>query len=177
MSEQEKGERFSGHLMASRHRVYGFIYSLTQNHQASEDLLQEVSTILWRKFDQFEEGTDFAVWAMSVGRYCVLNWRRKQARLPLSLEDDDLMRLADEAISVSCEHDDLREGLEDCLTKLPDKCVRILRARYNREERVPDIAARQGKSVRSIYLLLEKAHGLLMDCIERRLGRSVGGEG
>jgi len=163
--------------MASRHRVYGFIYSLTQNHQASEDLLQEVSTILWRKFDQFEEGTDFAVWAMSVGRYCVLNWRRKQARLPLSLEDDDLMRLADEAISVSCEHDDLREGLEDCLTKLPDKCVRILRARYNREERVPDIAARQGKSVRSIYLLLEKAHGLLMDCIERRLGRSVGGEG
>jgi len=101
VSEQDRGERFSSLLISSRHRVYGFIYSLTQNHQASEDILQEVSTILWRKFDQYEEGTDFAVWAMSVGRFCVLNWRRKQARLPLNLEDADLMRLADEAISVS----------------------------------------------------------------------------
>lgn len=47
--------------------------------------------VLWRKFDQFQEGTDFAVWAMSVARFCALNWRRKQARLPLPRDDEFLI--------------------------------------------------------------------------------------
>ena len=171
-AELEKGERFSAHLIESRHRVFGFIYSLTQNHQASEDLLQEVSTILWRKFDQFEEGTDFAVWAMSIARYCVLNWRRRQARLPLNLGDDELMKLADEAIAVTCENNDLQESLQSCLRNLPERLEAVLRARYHREKKVPEIAAREGKSVRSIYLLLEKAHAQLVNCIEKKLGRT-----
>ncbi len=70
--------------------------------------------ILWRKFDQFREGTDFAVWAMSVARYCSLNWRRKQARLPLPLEDEDLMRLADESVAVGCGLEDRRDDLQHC---------------------------------------------------------------
>ncbi|MGJ8695590.1 MAG: sigma-70 family RNA polymerase sigma factor [Verrucomicrobiaceae bacterium] len=171
MGETDRGELFSSLLMANRHRIYGFVYSLVQNHQAAEDLLQEVSTILWRKFEIFEEGTDFAVWAMSVGRFCVLNWRRKQARLPLSLDDDDLIRLADEAISVSCEFDDMRDGLQVCLGKLPKKCLKTLKSRYHKDQKVKEIAEKQGKSVRAVYLLLEKAHGMLVDCIEKSLGR------
>lgn len=127
--------------------------------------------ILWRKFDQFEEGTDFAVWAMAVARYCSLNWRRKQVRLPLPLEDNDLMRLADEAVSVGCQEDERQAVLRECITKLPEKAAGTLKARYHRGERVPDIAKRQGKSVRSIYLILEKAHGMLLDCVNRHMRR------
>lgn len=169
--EDGRGELFSQLLMANRHRIYGFIYSLLHKHQASEDLMQEVSMILWRKFDQFEEGTDFAAWAMSVARFCALNWRRKQARLPLPLEDDDLMKLADEAVAVGCEMEDRRDDLQHCLAKLPKRCQTVLGARYQDETPAQKIAEIQRISVRLVYLLLEKAHGLLLDCIHQRMGR------
>lgn len=166
-----RGELFSQLLMANRHRIYGFIYSLLHKHQASEDLMQEVSMILWRKFDQFEEGTDFAAWAMSVARFCALNWRRKQARLPLPLEDEDLMKLADEAVAVGCDMEDWRDDLQHCLAKLPKRCQMVLGARYQEDTSAQKIAEMQSISVRSVYLLLEKAHRLLLDCIHQRMGR------
>ncbi|MDP4624534.1 MAG: sigma-70 family RNA polymerase sigma factor [Akkermansiaceae bacterium] len=170
--DSDRGQLFSKLLIANRHRIYGFIYSLVQNHQGAEDLMQEVSMVLWRRFDQFEEGTDFAVWAFAVARYCTLNWRRKQARLPLALDDEDLMRLVDESMVVGCESSDLRDDLHHCLGKLPDKLRKILWARYQKEEGANDIAANQGLSVRSVYLFLEKAHSLLLGCMQRRMNRN-----
>ncbi|MGJ8724447.1 MAG: sigma-70 family RNA polymerase sigma factor [Roseibacillus sp.] len=165
----DRGALFSQLLIANRHRIYGFVYSLTHNHQGSEDLLQEVSMVLWRKFDQFEEGTDFAAWAMSVARFCALNWRRKQARLPLSLDDNELMALADEAVAVGCDFDDQRDDLVHCLGRLPQKCRQVVWARYQKDSPVTEIAKEQRMSIRSIYFLLEKAHGLLLDCIKNRM--------
>lgn len=172
VDNDERGELYSQLLIANRHRIYGFIYSLLQNHQSSEDLMQEVSMVLWRRFDQFEEGTDFAVWAFSVARYCSLNWRRKQARLPLPLEDEDLMRLVDESVSVGCEMADHRDELQHCLGKLPEKLRKILWSRYQKDERAIEIAEKQGLSVRSVYLFLEKAHSLLLGCIKQRMKRN-----
>lgn len=170
--ERGKGELYSQLLIANRHRIYGFIYSLLQNHEASEDLMQEVSVILWRKFDQFQEGTDFAVWAMSVARYCSLNWRRKQARLPLPLDDVDLIRLADESVAVGCELADRRDDLQHCLGRLPVKLRNIIWWRYQKDIGAQAIAGKLGISIRSVYLFLEKAHGLLLDCVRKRMGCS-----
>ena len=170
--DADRGQLFSQLLIANRHRIYGFIYSLVQNHQGAEDLMQEVSMVLWRRFDQFEEGTDFAVWAFAVARYCTLNWRRKQARLPLTLDDDDLMRLVDESVAVGCEMSDRRDDLQHCLGKLPEKLRKILWSRYQKEEGANDIAAKQGLSVRSVYLFLEKAHSLLLGCMQQRMNRN-----
>ncbi|MEM9079911.1 MAG: sigma-70 family RNA polymerase sigma factor [Verrucomicrobiota bacterium] len=168
----DRGELFSQLLMANRHRIYGFAYTLIHNHEQTEDLMQEVSTILWRKFDQFEEGTDFAAWAMSVARFCALNWRRKQARLPFNLDDDELMKLADDAAAIGCELEDRRDDLEFCLAKLPQKCRQAIWYRYQEDLPVKEIAGRQSMSVRSVYLLLEKAHGLLLDCMRGRMSRT-----
>ena len=80
-----------------------------------------------------------------------------------------LMRLADEAVSVGCQENERQAVLRECVTKLPDKLSGALKARYHRGERVPEIAKRHGKSVRSIYLMLERAHGLLLDCVNRHM--------
>ncbi|HCC20439.1 MAG TPA: hypothetical protein DEP88_04220 [Verrucomicrobiales bacterium] len=168
-----RGELYSTLLIKNRHRIYGFIYSMVHDHHASEDLFQDVSTILWEKFDRYVEGSDFAVWAMSIARFCILNWRRKQSRLALPLDDDVLIKLADESVKVSCEFDDLRGYLRDCCTIIPSQIMKVLHARYNRDEKVSSIAKRKNKSVRSIYLTLQKAHNMLLDCVERKMGRSL----
>ena len=55
---------------------FRFIYSLVRGRHSSEDVLKDVSVVLWKKFDSFEIGTDFGAWAMCVARFTVLNWRR-----------------------------------------------------------------------------------------------------
>ena len=56
-----------GELLAECHRdLFTFIYSLVQHHADAEDVYQQVAVVLWKKFDTFEIGTNFAAWATTV---------------------------------------------------------------------------------------------------------------
>ncbi len=172
---ESRGETFSRLLMAERRRILGFIQVLVQDRAAAEDVLQDVSAVLWTKFDQFEIGTDFAAWAMCVARLTVLNWRRKQARLPLALGDETLLLLADEAVAaLSVPDDERREALQECLSRLPETQRQLLRAHYERGEDVADIAQEAQRTARSIYLRLEKIHAALLDCMTHKRWLNAG---
>jgi RNA polymerase sigma-70 factor (ECF subfamily) len=164
-----RGERFSRLLVAHSHRIYGFIFALVHDHAATNDILQEVSAVLWRKFDRFDPGTDFGAWAMSVARLSVFEWRRAQKNFPLQLDDEQLSFLADEAMAVGCEFESRREALRGCMEKLAAGDRDLLAARYREEQSVQAIADRVHRTRMAIYKRLDKLHTLLLDCIARRL--------
>lgn len=164
----EKGEVFSRLLLSERKRILGFIHSLVQDRAAAEDVLQDVSVVLWKKFDSFEIGTDFGAWAMCVARLTVLNWRRKQKKVPVALSDETLQLLADDAVAqLSAPEDERRYSLKQCVQKLPKKERDLIRAYYEFGEEVASIAKREGRTARAIYLRLEKIHSLLLNCLQR----------
>jgi len=173
---ESRGESFSRLLMAERRRILGFIQVLVQDRSAAEDVLQDVSAVLWTKFDQFELGTDFAAWAMCVARLTVLNWRRKQAKLPVNLCDETLRLLADEAVAaLSVPDDERRESLQECLRRLSQNQRELLRAHYEHGEAVVSIARTAQRTTRSIYLRLEKIHAALLDCMQHKRWLNAGG--
>jgi len=165
MPDTRNGEEFSRLLMANRNRIYGFIYSLIQNRPATEDILQDVSAILWQKFDQFEPGSNFAAWAMKVSRFTVLRWREKQTRLPLPLDEEELLKLADAAVVVSFDDGLRREALHECMCQLAERHRLLLLARYFSKEPVAEIAERTRRSRRAIYKMLDRIRAVLLDCI------------
>jgi RNA polymerase sigma-70 factor (ECF subfamily) len=169
------GEQFSRLLVGSMQRIYGFILSLVHDRVAAHDILQEVSGVLWRKFDKFEPGTDFGAWAMSVARLSVFEWRRRQKHLPLQLDDEQLALLADEAVAVSCEFEARREALRNCFGKLTTRDRDLLVARYHQGQSVHAIAESASRTRMAIYKRLDKLHLLLLDCIRRRLAAEGGG--
>src|SRR4051812_23964504 len=65
---------------AHRRRVFHFILALLPAVQDAEDVLQETSIVLWRKFGEFEPGTNFLSWAHKVAHFEVLRHRRKGGR-------------------------------------------------------------------------------------------------
>jgi RNA polymerase sigma-70 factor (ECF subfamily) len=164
-----RGERFSRLLVAHSHRIYGFVFALVHDHTAASDIMQEVSAVLWRKFDRFEPGTDFGAWAMSVARLAVFEWRRAQKSLPLQLDDEQLALLADEAMAIGCQFESRREALRDCMQKLSGHDRELLIARYHEGQPVQTIAERVRRTRMAIYKRLDKLHALLLDCIARRL--------
>lgn len=62
----------------------------------AEDVLQEAAAVAWIKFDQFQDGTDFAAWMARIVRYTALNHgraRRRQRGLGLEMVADAPDRL------------------------------------------------------------------------------------
>ena len=54
----------------------GYIYALVHNMNDAEDIYQQTSVILWRKFEEYEAESDFFRWASIIARYEVLNFFR-----------------------------------------------------------------------------------------------------
>lgn len=167
--ENDRGQQFSRLLVANQRRIHGFILSLVHDRAAAADILQDVSVLLWEKFDRFEPGTDFAAWGMSIARLTILNWRRRQKEVPLPLEDEMLAILADEAIRVSCQYEDRRAALSQCMQALSEDNRDLLVARYEMDRPVSGIAQRLGRSRVAVYKRLTRIRQLLLDCINDRL--------
>lgn len=163
------GEIFSRLLVANRQRIYGFILSLVHDRRAAEEILQDVSMVLWRKFERFELGTDFAAWAMSVARFSIFEWRRRQQRLPLPLNDEQMERLADEAVAVAFDFDARHEALRECLKKLPNRDHELLHLRYEVSESMTRIAELTRVSRVAVYKRLNRIHVALLACVRSRL--------
>ncbi|MHC5160788.1 MAG: sigma factor, partial [Planctomycetota bacterium] len=87
-SNQNKTEEFLSLLMSNQRRINSYVLSLVPNMNDADDIMQETITVLWRKFDEFQVGTNFASWGMKVAFYCVLDFRKKKAKDKLVFSDD-----------------------------------------------------------------------------------------
>lgn len=168
--QSQDHEKFTRLLVANQRRIYGFIFTLIQDHGATDDVLQETTSLLWEKFDSFELGTDFGAWAMRVARFKVLEWRRKQQRLPLPIEEELLIEMAAKAEEAQ-NHDGIgrREALEQCLSKLNERDMSLLNERYTLEKPVTRIASQMGRSRDAVYKVLARIHRDLQGCIKGKL--------
>tara|TARA_R110000850_G_scaffold4202_7_gene19548 strand:- start:2368 stop:2940 length:573 start_codon:yes stop_codon:yes gene_type:complete len=173
---EDNHELFSRFFLANQSRVFGFILTLVRDRSDARDILQETSVVLWRKFDRFEPGTDFAMWAMSTARLCVFEWRRKQKKLPLPMDDKIFDLLADEAVVISCEFEARREALRSCLSVLPEQDTSLLVQRYDLDQSVAKIGQLLNRSRIAIYKRLMRIQRDLLQCVQKKVALEGGME-
>jgi len=172
-ASESRGERFIRLFIPAQRRIYGFILSLVPSRSDADDLMQETGSTLWRMFDDYRDGTDFAAWALAVARIEVMRHRQRMGRSKLKFDSDVLDVLADDATAMADTLDDRREALERCLDQLPTDRREMVRLRYERDLPTGDVAASLGKSVAAVYKTLNRTHGALLDCVRRRLAEGV----
>lgn len=149
--------------------LHGYILALVFDPNTAADLLQETNIVLWRKFDQYESGTNFFAWAREVARLSVLRHRRTSSRRIVTLDPHLLEELAERV----CEMPDTdgRDGevLKDCLGKLKDSDRELIVARYRPGASVGGMAARLGRPENSVSQSLCRIRRALAECVERTL--------
>ena len=62
-------EEFVELSSSHQRQLLGYIFTLVGNMDDAEDLLQQTNLILWRKFDDYQPGTDFIRWACYVAAF------------------------------------------------------------------------------------------------------------
>ena len=154
---------------ASERRLRAFIYGMVPSQHDVDEIMQEVSIVLWKKFDNYEPGTEFIRWAYVVARYEVLMYRRKKARDRLCFSEKLLELLADEYEEEVDVLEDERKALELCLAELPEGERDLLMAAYARDMRINKLAETSGRTATSLYKRLNRLRQRLLQCVGMRL--------
>lgn len=150
-------------------QVYLYIRSLLSNPSDVEEVFQQTSLVLWKKFDQYQQGTNFRAWAFRIAHLEILDYRSRQRRNCLCFSDELLDELAEEMDSISDLLDARMAALSKCLKELPKRDRRLIELRYSPGECVRDIAAELNRPVRYIYKAVTRIRRALYECINRRL--------
>jgi RNA polymerase sigma-70 factor (ECF subfamily) len=162
-------QRFLQLFLSHERRIYGFILALVPIWSDADDLLQETSAVLWRKLDDFEPGTDFLAWALSIARFQVLNYRKKQRQSRARLSNQTVEALADQLMAYRERADARRDALAECLTKLSSRDRELIQMRYQPEATTQSVADSVGRSLKAVYKALNRIHTQLLLCIRQTL--------
>ena len=138
----------------------------------AEDLYQQTAMLLWRKFDEYERGTNFKSWAFSFARHVVLNFQRSQQRRKTFLTAELASTLADrQAAKPDDELDFFADALGDCMGQLSGTDRRLIHLCYGDEMTIKQIAEKLGRPAQSTYNSLCRIRRRLFDCVKRVVSR------
>jgi RNA polymerase sigma-70 factor, ECF subfamily len=168
-SAAERLERYVQHLTDCQNRLYAYILMLVTNHDAAADVLQETNLVLWRKADEFVDGTAFWAWACRIAHFQVLAWFRDAKRDRLVFDQQLLDLLGAEAETLSAELHDRRRALRGCMLRLGERERQMLRRRYESEWSIKQIAGELGLSPGAVATTLYRIRNELLLCIEKKL--------
>ncbi|MCG8584286.1 MAG: sigma-70 family RNA polymerase sigma factor [Pirellulales bacterium] len=148
--------------------VFAYISTLLPNATDVDDVLQETSIVLWKKFSTYRRDSDFCRWACGVAHYEVLRFRRQRPQV-LPLEDHVLELIASQQLAMRDELDGRREALAYCVETLPAEDQQLLDLCYARASKSKDVAEQLNRPVSSVYQSLSRIRRALHDCVLRRL--------
>ena len=169
MEQSTKHERFLKLFMSNRYDIHAFIVSVVRDAAASEDLFQEVSIILWNKFDTYDEGKSFKAWARGIAGNKILQYWQKQKKNAEVFSP----KFMDEVLAAYNRTDtnvnEMIDALKNCKQELPEKQSEILKYKYENKYKLDQIAEKLGKSLASTQKALSRLRFALKDCIKRRI--------
>lgn len=166
-SNHKRTEVFLNLLMANQRRINAYILSLVPNFTDADDIMQETITVMWRKFDSFEVGTDFAGWGLRVAYFCILDHRKKHEKEKFIFSEPLLAEISEVAREKQNETDDRIRHLRRCIEKLTPEDRRFLKARYELNNGVRSLAVQLDRSVQYVYKHLSRVHHSLNLCVKR----------
>lgn len=130
--------------------------------------------VLWRRSEEFKQGTNFVAWACKVAYFQVMAFYRDNKRDSMVFNVELVSMLAKQNEEKLAGSHDLQQVLSSCLTKLPEQSRHLIQKRYAPGGSVQSIAAEQGRSVGAISQMLYRIRQLLQECVQKTLASEQG---
>ncbi|MCA9236430.1 MAG: sigma-70 family RNA polymerase sigma factor [Planctomycetales bacterium] len=152
-----------------------FIGSLVPTRADVDDVMQETSLALWKKWNDFDVSRDFFRWACGIAHIEVLRHRRKTATDRLWLCEELIELLSVEMLERTELFDMRRDALESCVKKLSTEDRAVVELRYQAGMTVRKMADALGHTPRTIHRTMARIRRLLHTCITAtiREGRGI----
>lgn len=167
-TDDARYEDYVRHFARHESELRRFVASFLPSWGDVDEVIQRTAIAIWRKFDQFDPGTEFIKWACVVARFEALAYRRKMARDRLVFRDDVLDLMAEEAAEEFAGRSAQHQALESCLLAMPEKQRKFVMLAYTPGVNVKEMAEEAGSTAAAFYMRLKRLRGQLMKCIEAK---------
>lgn len=168
----ERNLSFPELLAAHQHRLLSYIISLLGDTDAAWDVLQETNRVLLEKRDEFQSGTSFLNWALTVAQFQTMAWLRDRKRSQLIVTAEIVELMAEDAVAMEAEADAKRQALQTCIEALSDGHRELVHLRYTKSVKLADLAEQTGRTVSALKQLFFRLRASLAGCVEQQLEAS-----
>ena len=168
------GDRAAMHefYIIYRNRLFSLILArVGGDHNAAEDLVQEVFLAALGSLDKFRGESQFYTWLRSIALHKLNDFYRRQAREPepdaasSDFDDTRLEQTGDDqpATFTAMESEETRHSIHQALVGLPRDYRKVLILKYLDEKPVLEISRIMGRSPKSVEGLLSRARKAMRD--------------
>ncbi len=172
--DEDKRDRILREALSCRIQLVAYARAIIGNYSSAEDAVQEALMVVFRKYDQFQEGTSMLAWCRSIVRLEILRTLQKNNREKSLLDQrtDDSIHLAFSEYQEQkreSELDAYRDALSVCMRSLPDRTQSVLKCRYVEKMSYQEISERLGISLESVRKTLFRTKKQLRSCVETKI--------
>ncbi|WP_425395288.1 sigma-70 family RNA polymerase sigma factor [Aeoliella sp.] len=165
-----KTEQFVALFAEHRDELFRFILALLPHRADAEDVFQRTSVVLWRKFGDFQPGTNFYYWAARVAQLEVRDYCKVRGREKLVFWTQELVELIADTRHEQQEALVRRRAvLKDCIKGLKPQDRELVELRYSSHTTSKALAESLGKPSVTVYKALARIRRWLFECVERKL--------
>jgi RNA polymerase sigma-70 factor (ECF subfamily) len=165
----ELSEEFILELTQVQQRLFWFLFKRLADREQAREVLQLTNLVLCRKADNYEPGTNFKAWAMTVANYEVMAYRKTQVRERLVFTDEVDAMLGPDDDGRSSAQSDRVAHLSHCLQGMSSKNRELLDWRYQGERTMEKIAEDIGSTIGAVKVKLHRLRRQLLGCIQNRM--------
>ena len=174
MTQDSRTTQFLALYASCQRQLYVYVRSQIPFANETDDLVQEISAVLWEKFDTYRAGESFVRWACGIARMKILQYRqdrRKRGRLVFGLDEELGDLVVNETLEISETAHVMSEALRKCMQKLSPRDLVILRERFEAGKSIKQIAQALDRTESAVYKTLQGIYDSLYDCIQAEVAR------
>jgi RNA polymerase sigma-70 factor (ECF subfamily) len=153
---------------AAQPAVANYVHAVLRDRTVAEDVLQETSMVLFRRFVEYDANLPFVAWALGVAKNQILGLHRDQARSRVIFNEELLARFTATWADLSPRMSDRGLALQDCLERLPAHARRLVRMRYFDDLPSEQIAQQHGGTGAAVRVALQRIRQQLRECVEQQ---------
>jgi RNA polymerase sigma-70 factor (ECF subfamily) len=170
MEPSQQHDQFVERFVRSQDRIYAYVATLLPNRADAEEVFQQTSLALWKKWQLFDPSRDFVRWACGMAHHEARNfWRKHADKGRIYLSEDVLAEVAEVRLGLHDVLEARRHALQHCLEQLKRGSRELLERCYAGRDSIKTIAAERGQQPNQLYMTLKRLRRALFDCINRAL--------
>lgn len=171
--ETTSHEQFVALFVRHEAAIQSFVLTLVPLFSDSEEVVQEASMTMWRRFDQYQPGTSFRNWAFQIAKYTAFNYVRKQVRDRHLFSEKIMTLLAEQGEREQDDRESRRSMLEHCISKLKDKDREVLAGCYREGVTIKSYAESNDRTPNAVTKQLNRIRRTLLQCVQQTLRLEV----
>lgn len=169
MNNEHDQFRFMRLWTSAQPAVASYVHALVRDRAAAEDIVQETSMVLFRRFAEYQEDRAFVAWALGIAKFRVLGRVRDDKRSRVIFDEDLLARFTESWAELAPQISYRSSALQECIEQLAAHAQRLVRMRYFDDQTSEQIAGRLGGTAASVRVAIQRIRRQLRDCIDRKL--------